>query len=94
LDLMVAPTSVVAGDALFTWNVDLLWVGAADRVPDPRQPLDLAAFGTTCPWRRRMVEALAASGRAYRIVLTSQSMTALQAGIECGLGIGLLPRDA
>lgn len=94
LDLMVAPTSVAAGDALFTWNVDLLWVAAADRVPDPRLPLDLAAFGATCPWRRRMVEALAAGGRAYRIVLTSQSMTALQAGIECGLGIGLLPRDA
>jgi DNA-binding transcriptional LysR family regulator len=94
LDLMVAPTSVVVADALTTWNVDLLWVTAADLSPAPDRPLDLVAFGATCPWRRRTVEALAALGREHRITLTSQSITALQAAIENGLGVGLLPPEA
>jgi len=94
LDLMIAPTSVVAGDALVTWNVALHWVAAADAVIDPDRPLDVVAFAMPCLWRRRMVEALAAAGRDHRIVMTSHSITALQAGIENGLGIGLLPPEA
>ncbi len=94
LDLLIAPTSVVAGDALVTWNVGLHWVAAADAVIDPDRPLDIVAFAMPCLWRRRMVEALTDAGRDHRIVMTSHSITALQAGIENGLGIGLLPPEA
>ncbi len=94
LDLLIAPTSVVAGDAVVTWNVGLHWVAAADAVIDPARPLDIVAFAMPCLWRRRMVEALTDAGRDHRIVMTSHSITALQAGIENGLGIGLLPPEA
>ncbi len=100
LDLMIAPTSVVTADALATWNVELLWVAAADLTPDtnlmldPGRPLDIVVFGAACPWRRRMIDALAGQGREHRITLTSQSITALQAAVENGLGVGLLPPDA
>lgn len=94
LDLMIAPTSVVAADAVVTWSVALLWVAAADFSAGADRPLDLVAFGATCPWRRRMIAALAEHGREHRITLTSQSITALQAAIEHGLGIGLLPPEA
>ncbi|MGX9142124.1 LysR substrate-binding domain-containing protein [Mesorhizobium sp. 128a] len=94
LDVMIAPTSVVAADALTTWNVELQWVCAQDYVLDPERPLDLVAFGATCPWRRRMTEALVAAGRQHRIVLSCQSVTGLQAAIENGLGVGLLPPES
>lgn len=94
LDLMIAPTSAVTGDALVTWNVELLWAAAADFAIDPARPLDIVAFAMPCLWRRRMVEALTAAGRDHRVVMTSHSVTALQAGIENGLGIGLLPAEA
>src|SRR5258706_2913103 len=94
LDIMIAPTSVVDADAMTIWNVDLLWVCALDYVPDPDRPLDLVTFAAPCLWRRRMIDALVAAGREHRVTLTSQSVTALQAAIENGLGIGLLPPDS
>ena len=94
LDVMIGPTSVVAADALTTWNVELQWVCAQDYVLDPERPLDLVAFSAPCPWRRRMIEALVAGGREHRIILSSQSVTGLQAAIENGLGVGLLPPES
>jgi DNA-binding transcriptional LysR family regulator len=94
LDIMVAPTSVTPADAVTTWNVELKWVSAADYVADEERPLDLIAFAITCLWRRRMIDVLSASGREHRVMVTSQSITALQAAIESGLGVGLLPPEA
>lgn len=94
LDIMICPTSVVTGDAVITWNVELQWAGAVDYVPNQDAPLDLVAFTAPCLWRRRMIDALAASGREHRVTFSSQSITALQAAIENGLGIGLLPPES
>ncbi|RDJ24061.1 LysR family transcriptional regulator [Bosea caraganae] len=94
LDIMIGPTSVVTADALITWNVALQWVGAPDYAPDPERPLDLVAFAAPCLWRRRMIDALVAAGREHKVTFTSQSVTALQAAIESGLGIGLLPAES
>jgi len=99
LDILIAPTSVVAADAITTWNVELHWVAAAGYEMDPAQPIDIVTFGDSegappCLWRRRMIEALTAIGREHRVTLTSQSVTALQAAIESGLGVGALPSDS
>ncbi|MEI2298623.1 LysR substrate-binding domain-containing protein [Ensifer sp. MJa1] len=94
LDVMIVPTSVVAADAVTTWNVELQWVCATDYCLDETRPIDLVAFAAPCLWRRRMIETLADEGREHRVTFTSQSITALQAAIENGLGIGLLPPDA
>lgn len=94
LDVMIAPTSAVTADALTTWNVELQWVCATDYAPDPERPLDLVAFAPSCLWRRRMIDALAAQGREHRVTFTSQSVTALHAAIESGLGIGVLPPES
>ncbi|HEV7367463.1 LysR substrate-binding domain-containing protein [Arenibaculum sp.] len=94
LDIMIGPTSAVVADALTSWNVELQWVCAPDYVLDQERPLDLVTFAAPCLWRRRMIDALAAAGREHRITLTSQSVTALQAAIENGLGVGLLPPEA
>lgn len=94
LDIMIGPTSAVAADALVTWNVELQWVCALDYLPDQERPLDLVAFVAPCLWRRRMIDALVATGREHRVTFTSQSVTALQAAVENGLGIGLLPPES
>jgi DNA-binding transcriptional LysR family regulator len=94
LDIMVAPTTVALADAVTTWSVELKWVSATDYAADEERPLDLVAFAIPCLWRRRMIDALAASGREHRVMVTSQSITALQAAVESGLGVGLLPPEA
>jgi DNA-binding transcriptional LysR family regulator len=94
LDLMIVPASAVAVDALLTWNVEMVWVSALDYAPDEERPLDLVAFATPCLWRKRMIEVLAAAGHEHRVTFTSQSVTAMQAAVENGLGVGLLPPEA
>jgi DNA-binding transcriptional LysR family regulator len=94
LDVMLGTTSAMAADALVTWNVELLWVCGVDYEPRPDQHLNLVATPAACLWRRRMIEALVASGRDHRVVFSSQSITAVQAAIEHGLGVGVLPPDS
>lgn len=94
VDIVVAPTSSVQADALVTWNVELQWVCATDYIADPDVALDLVVFAAPCPWRRRTIEALAALGREHRIIFSSQSIMGLQAAIENGLGVGLLPPES
>ena len=40
------------------------------------------------------MDALVAANRAHRVTFTSQSVMALRAAIESGLGVGLLPPDS
>jgi DNA-binding transcriptional LysR family regulator len=94
LDIMIGPTSVVVADALITWNVELQWVAALDYVVERDRPLDIVTFAAPCLWRRRMIDALVAAGREHRLTCTSQSISALQAAVENGLGIGVLPPEA
>ena len=93
LDVLICPGSVVTGDALTTWNVELQWVCAPGYAVQQR-PLDVVAFAAPCLWRRRMIEALVALGRDHRVTFTSQSVAALQAAIEHGLGVGVLPPES
>lgn len=95
MDIMIAPRSAAGSiDAMATWNVELQWVSAVNYLQKSGRPLDLVAFAAPCSWRQRMIEALAASGREHRIAFTSQSVMGLQAAIESGLGIGLLPPES
>jgi DNA-binding transcriptional LysR family regulator len=94
LDVMIAPTSVVAADALTAWDVELQWVCAVDHVPPPDRPLNIVAFAAPCLWRARMIDALVDIGLDHRVVFTSQSIMALQAAVESGLGVGVLPPEA
>lgn len=93
LDVMVGvPSAMLPGDAapVAAWSVGLRWTCGLDYDLDGNRPLDLVAFAEPCTWRRRMVEALDASGRAWRIAFTSRSMAAVQAAVENGLGVALL----
>lgn len=50
-------------------------------------------YSEPCLWRRRMLEALVESGRDYRVTLTSQSIAAIRAGVENGLGVALMTAE-
>lgn len=93
LDLVVATASAVAAETVDTWAVELLWVTAIDSAPDPAQPLDIVAYDEPCIWRRRMLDALTDTGRAYRVTVTSQSIAAIRSAVENGLGVALMTSE-
>ena len=94
LDIVIGTTAAVVTDALVAWNVELQWVCALDYVPDPDRPLEIITFVSPCLWRRRMLDALVAVGREHKVTFSTQSVTALQAAIENGLGVALLPPES
>lgn len=55
-----------------------------------RDPLPVALFDRDCWWRDAALDALAAAGRPFRIVYSSQSVSGVAAAIEAGIAIGLL----
>lgn len=63
---------------------DIVWVAGPDHDPAARgaAPVPLVLYPATCPYRARGLEALAGSGRAWRVVYTSQSPTGIRIAVE------------
>ncbi|MEO1160903.1 MAG: LysR substrate-binding domain-containing protein [Pseudomonadota bacterium] len=59
-----------------------------------RDPLPVALFDHDCWWRDVALAALHGSGRRFRIVYSSQSVTGVSAAIEAGVAIGLLGQSS
>ncbi len=55
-----------------------------------RDPLPVALFDRDCWWRDAALAALHETGRAFRIMFASQSVSGVSAAIEAGIAIGLL----
>ena len=69
-----------------------MWVAGHGLRIDPQRPLPLALHGQGCPYRQALLEALGATGRRWRTVVSSPGAAALEAAIEGGLAIGVIDR--
>jgi DNA-binding transcriptional LysR family regulator len=70
------------------------WVCASTFALPPAAPLPLALFDRSCWWRDAAIAAIAATGRDYRIALSSESVAGVKAAIKSGLAIGVLARPS
>ena len=70
------------------------WVAASAHNLLERDPIPVALFDQACWWRDAALTALEASGRPYRIVYSSESVTGVAAAVEAGIAIGVLDRSA
>lgn len=59
-----------------------VWVAGHGLRIDPQRPLPLALHGQGCPYRQALLEALGATGRRWRTVVSSPGAAALEAAIE------------
>jgi DNA-binding transcriptional LysR family regulator len=71
---------------LWQKRLPLVWA-ASENFDMTIDPLPLVVFSEPCQWRSRMITALSAAGRKYRIVFESGSLTALQSAVRAGLGV-------
>jgi DNA-binding transcriptional LysR family regulator len=72
----------------------LVWVTSATHRAQEQDPLPLAIFEPGCPFRRAAVEALARTGRGYRIAYTSVSLAGVHAAIDAGLAVTVMLRNS
>jgi DNA-binding transcriptional LysR family regulator len=92
LDLGVAiSNSKPATEAHHLWVDQLVWVRGKASQLEPDGPIPLVSFGEDCACRYAAVSALQRVGRECDFVFTSRSITSLEAAVQAGLGIMVLP---
>ena len=70
------------------------WVSSAHRTFSADEDLPVALFDHACWWRDAAMTSLNASGRPYRVVYSSQSVSGVIAAVEAGIAVGLLGRSS
>lgn len=78
------------GTVLFT--DPLAWAAAPDLSWDPREPVPLVALHGSCGVKAASTQALDAAGLPWRYAFLGGSVTALQAAVRAGLGVGAFGR--
>lgn len=78
------------------WRDRLVWVAGAGQRLEPAAPVPLILYSPPSITREIALDALERSGRAWRIVCTSGSLSGLRAAAVAGLGVtavaeGLIP---
>lgn len=74
------------------WVEQPIWAGADGFVPDPSRPLPLGAHLEGCDYRARMIDALDAIGRRWRVVYTGPGISGLQNAVQNGLCVTALTK--
>lgn len=75
------------------WRDVLDWVASPRLVPEAGSPIPLILAPGPDVYRKRALSALDAAGRDWRIVYISPSLAGLQAAIQAGLGVTVLPTE-
>jgi len=70
-----------------------MWVASRQYQCKAAEPVPLALYDRSCPWREMAIEALEKAGQPYRIVFSSESATGIKAAIVSGLAVGVLARS-
>ena len=96
LCLAVANNQYAGGGATPLWHETYVWAANpsydllnADSIPLVLEPADYA-----CVLREQAIEALKAVRKPWHVAFSSYSLTALQAAVRAGLGLGLLAESA
>ncbi len=87
LDLLVGKRRVGGQGGRVLWTNPTVWVAHGQVLLPPDEPVPLLVISSPSLLRSIALEALAEHGRAYRILLESNSFTALRAAFEFGRGI-------
>jgi DNA-binding transcriptional LysR family regulator len=94
LDLCVAVAGTKpALEAHHLWIDQAVWVRSDVTNLDPDGPVPLVSFGEDCSCRHMAVNALNRIGRECDFVFTSRSIASLEAAVQAGLGIMVLPKS-
>lgn len=91
LDLALVTQPCGRDDGRVVRREPLRWVTAKSSSVAEQDPLPLAIFAQGCIYRRAILEALDATGRAWRLAYNSPSRDVLRMAVETGLVVTVLP---
>ncbi len=88
LDLLICDTQEVPHTPLVEWPEQLQWVARSDLALPPSEALPVVMFNDVCPWRGRVLDALAAEGLHWNMVCEASTLVAMAAAVQVGIGVG------
>ena len=94
LDVVIAGRGMVFKDGGMLYRDALVWVAAPSFQLRLDRPVPLASLPAHCTHRGICLEALDRAGIPWRFVYVSSSTAGLQAAVQGGLGIAMVPKSA
>jgi len=94
LDVVIAGRGMVFKDGGLLYRDALVWVSAPSFQLRLDRPVPLATLPPHCTHRGISLEALDRAGIPWRFVYVSSSTAGLQAAVQGGLGIAMVPKSA
>ncbi|BDS06079.1 LysR family transcriptional regulator [Oceaniferula spumae] len=91
LDLVFAGPEGKRGTQL--WDEPLVWSGTLPPQKNSSEPIELVLMPAPCCYRKIAFDALTKAGVPWKLSIEANSALAVQAAIEAGLGISVLPRS-
>ena len=95
IDVMIytAQTDAAEAGARILLEEPLVWAGLAGGTAHLRRPMPVSMWDDCCAWRRRAVDAMAASGIEWRVAYKTAHTMAQRAAIEADLAVAPFPRS-
>lgn len=94
LDLVVAGKDEHQGATRVLFEEPLIWIVGQGVELSVSETMPLAMLPPPCSFRKLATESLAKAGRKWDLSLTGTSIPGLQAAIQAGIGMSVLPRSA
>ena len=91
LDAAFYKQAAADGHGLPLMRIPLRWVAAPGVTLADSAPVPLICFPEGCVYRQRMVHALRAAGRDWRMVMTTPCLDTLRRAVAAGMGLTALP---
>jgi len=92
-DIILTVAEQAPASAIQVKQDALVWV-AGHPEPTLREPLPLVLAAEGCIYRRKTLQALEASERAYQITYTNNDLTGISAALKSNLGITVLAQSS
>jgi DNA-binding transcriptional LysR family regulator len=94
LDLVVAGKDSYQGKSRVLIQEPLDWVISKDAEVSVHEAIDLVVLPSPCSFRKIATESLDKVKRKWEILFTGTSITNIQAAVQAGMGLSILPRGA
>lgn len=95
LDIVVTGKDAYEGDHRILVQEPLVWVvGSESEVSIHEDPIPLVLLPSPCKFRRLSIEGLEKINREWEVLFTGTSMANIQAAVQAGMGLSILPGGA
>ena len=94
LDLVVAGEEAYQGNGRVLTREPLIWVSGKETEISVDDRINLVLLPSPCSFRTLAVESLEKSNRKWEILFTGTSIASIQAAVQAGMGVSILPVGA